>query len=220
MAGLEPLPASGRGVPAWAALLAILIVIGMIGIGAFYAFAHRGPSALERGKQYYANGQREAAVGEFNKAVREEPKSALPHIYLARMARDVGNFSMASQELQLALQAEPNNELALREMGANLLAQGNYDLARRFYVRALQADPTDRTAQGYLGCTLMKLGRTAEAANFLNRAGPGAWSNCTPAAPLGAPGAPLGQPVAGQPPLGQAPARLPPTGVPQNRPRP
>jgi len=95
MAGLEPLSAGGRGVPAWAALLAILIVIGMIGIGAFYAFAHRGPSALERGKQYYANGQREAAVGEFNKAVREEPKSALPHIYLARMARDVGNFSMA-----------------------------------------------------------------------------------------------------------------------------
>jgi tetratricopeptide (TPR) repeat protein len=97
------------------------------------------------------------------------------------MAREVGNFSMAQQELQLALQADPANALALREMGSNLLAQGNYELARRFYVRAVQADPTDTTSQGYLGCTLMRLNRTSEATNFLNRAGPGPWNNCTPA---------------------------------------
>ena len=105
------------------------------------------------------DGQREVAVSAFNKAAREDPKAALPHMYLARMAREVGNFTLASQELQLALQAEPANPIALREMGANLLAQNNYELARRFYVRAVQADPTDKTAQGYLGCTLMKLGR-------------------------------------------------------------
>jgi Flp pilus assembly protein TadD len=122
-------------------------------------------------------------VNAFNKAVRENPKAALPHIYLARMAREVGNFTLASQELQLALEAEPSNPIALREMGANLLTQGNYELARRFYVRAVEADPTDKTAQGYLGCTLMRLNRTSEATNFLNRAGPGPWSNCTPAQP-------------------------------------
>jgi Flp pilus assembly protein TadD len=99
------------------------------------------------------------------------------------MAREVGNFTLASQELQLALEAEPSNAVALREMGANLLTQGNYELARRFYVRAVQADTADKTAQGYLGCTLMRLNRTSEATNFLNRAGPGPWSNCTPAQP-------------------------------------
>jgi tetratricopeptide (TPR) repeat protein len=107
----------------------------------------------------------------------------LPHVYLARMAREVGNFTVASQELQLALEAEPSNAIALREMGANLFAQGQYELARRFYVRAVQADPTDKSAQGYLGCTLAKLGRASDATLFLNRAGNGPWSNCGAALP-------------------------------------
>ena len=92
------------------------------------------------------------------------------------MAREVGNTTLANQELALALQADPNNATALREMGALMLTQENYELARRFYVRAVQADPADKTAQGYLGCTLMRLNRASEATNFLNRAGPGPWS--------------------------------------------
>jgi tetratricopeptide (TPR) repeat protein len=138
---------------------------------------------LQQGVDAYLRGQREVAVNAFNKAARENPRAALPHVYLARMAREVGNLTLASQELQLALEAEPSNAIALREMGANLLTQGNYELARRFYVRAVQADPTDKTAQGYLGCTLMRLNRASEATAFLNRAGAGPWSNCTPVAP-------------------------------------
>jgi Flp pilus assembly protein TadD len=140
-------------------------------------------ASINQGVDAYTRGQREVAVNAFNKAVRENTKLAVPHIYLARMAREVGNFTLASQELQLALEAEPSNPVALREMGANLLTQGNYELARRFYVRAVQADPTDKSAQGYLGCTLMRLNRASEATSFLNRAGPGPWSNCTPAQP-------------------------------------
>jgi len=208
---IDPVSTGGRGVPVWAALLVIVIAVVVIGGAGYYAFAGRGSTgALEKGVQYYNGGQREAAVGEFNKAIRENPKSALPHIYLARMAREAGNFSMASQELQLALTAEPTSAIALREMGANLLTQGNqaaaqgnpmvaqqnFDLARRFYVRAVQADPNDKNAQGYLGCTLVRLGRTTEAANFLNRAGQGPWSNCQPAGPMqpGMPGMQPGEP--------------------------
>jgi tetratricopeptide (TPR) repeat protein len=198
----EPLPTGGRGVPVWAALLVAVLAIVIIGGVGYYAFAGRSStSSIDKGIQYYTSGQREAAVGEFNKAVREDPKAALPHIYLARMAREVGYFTMASQELQLALTADPTNALALREMGANLLAQGNYDLARRFYVRAVQADPTDKNAQGYLGCALMRLGRPAEAQNFLTRAGPGPWSNC----PVGVPTQPGMQPGPMQPGGGATP---------------
>jgi tetratricopeptide (TPR) repeat protein len=170
-----------RRIPLWAlgaagALVILVVVVVLVTRGG-------GNAALDQGVDAYRRGQREVAVNAFNRAVRENPKMALPHIYLARMAREVGNFTLASQELQLALEAEPSNAIALREMGANLLTQGNYELARRFYVRAVQANPTDSTAQGYLGCTLMRLNRTSEATNFLNRAGPGPWSNCTPAQP-------------------------------------
>lgn len=160
-----------------AVLVIILIVAG------FFVFGRRGSDPLAQGVTAYRNGQREVAVSAFTRASREDPKAPLPHIYLARMAREVGNFTLASQELQTALQNDPNNALALREMGADMLAQGNNELARRFYVRAVQADPTDKTAQGYLGCALMRLNRTAEGTTFINRAGPGPWSNCTPAGP-------------------------------------
>lgn len=178
---MAELPASRGGIPSWA-ILALIVVVAAALIGGGYAiFGRRGPDAMQQGIQAYQSGQREVAVSDFTRAAREDPHAALPHVYLARMAREVGNFSLANQEIQLALQADPNNAIALREMGANLLTQGNYELARRFYVRAVQADPTDKTAQGYLGCTLMRLGRVPEATNFLNRAGPGPWTNCTPA---------------------------------------
>jgi tetratricopeptide (TPR) repeat protein len=171
-----------RRVPWW---LVAAFAAGVLTVVIFVVLGRRGGSttSLQQGQEAYSRGQREVAVNAFNKAARENPKLAMPHIYLARMAREVGNFTLASQELQLALEAEPSNALALREMGANLLTQGNYELARRFYVRAVQANPNDTNAQGYLGCTLMRLNRTSEATNFLNRAGPGPWSNCTPAQP-------------------------------------
>jgi Flp pilus assembly protein TadD len=110
------------------------------------------------------------------------------------MAREEGDAATAVRELQTAIQLEPQNELAQREMGSHLLAQataqinsGNLpgalqslNLARSFFVRAVQLDPADKPAQGYLGCVLMRLGRVQEANNFMQRAGPGAWTSCTP----------------------------------------
>ena len=194
-APVEVTAPSGRSMPSWAILGAAVVVLIVVVGGGFLLFGRRGSDSMQQGIDAYRRGQREVAVSAFGRAARENPKSALPHVYLARMAREVGNFTVTNQELQLALQADPNNAIALREMGANLLTQGNYELARRFYVRAVQADPTDKTAQGYLGCTMMRLGRTTEASTWLNRAGPGAWSNCTPTS---------------TPPAGQAAGTLPP----------
>jgi tetratricopeptide (TPR) repeat protein len=186
----SPLPDEGpvkivappRRFPLWMLITAGVIVLAGVLLIIFRPFG-RGSSALDEGIDAYRRGQREAAVSAFNRAVRDDKNAVLPHVYLARMAREVGNFTLANQELQLALEIDPANATALREMGANLFQQGNYELARRFYIRAVQADPTDKTAQGYLGCTLVKLNQPAAATNFLNRAGPGPWSNCTAVAP-------------------------------------
>ncbi len=179
---------SRRGLAGWMKGAIAAVVVLILAGGAYFAFARSGSGdALQQGVDAYRAGQRETAVSDFNRAARDDPKASLPHVYLARMAREVGNFTLASQELTLALNADPENAVALREMAANLLAQNNYELARRFYVRAVQADPADKTSQGYLGCTLMKLGRAQEAASFLSRAGQGPWSNCTVAAPGAAP---------------------------------
>lgn len=177
-----PPASAGRRRPVWlwaiAAVALIIVVVG--GVWAYKAFGPRPDSgSVSQGISLYQSNQREAAVGSFNKAVREDPTDPLPHVYLARMAREVGNYPLTLQELQLALQADSHNELALREMGAYFLTIGNYDMARRFYVDAVKISPTDKTALGYLGCSLAHLGRQQEATVFLDRAGQGAWSSCT-----------------------------------------
>lgn len=156
----------------------VAVVVILLGVGGFFMFRGNGGGAYAEGVAAYTSGQREVATNAFNKAVREDPKNPGPHIYLARMAREVGNFTLATSELTLALNAEPNNPTALREMGANMLQQNNAEMARRFYIRAIQADPTDKVSQGYLGCALLRLNRIQEATNFLNRAGQGPWSSC------------------------------------------
>ncbi len=173
-------PTGGR--PRWL-IPTIAFGVLVLAVAAFFLFRPSSGRSYQQGVAAYAKGQREVAVSAFTKAVRENPKDPMPHVYLARMAREVGNFSLAGNEAALALEADPNNPVALREMAANLLQQNNNELARRFYIRAIQADPTDKTSQGYLGCALMRLGRAQEAQNFLTRAGPGPWTSCTAAAP-------------------------------------
>jgi tetratricopeptide (TPR) repeat protein len=178
----QPVPLPREGRPWWFIAIAVL-VIAAIGVGVWYMFGRGGNSSLDQGVTYWQRGQRELAAGEFTRAARDNPKSALPHVYLSRMAREVGNMALAGQEATLAVQAEPNNPVALREMASYLLAAGNYELARRFYVRTLGAAPEDRMAQGFLGCALIKLGRFDEGMRWINRAGQGSWSGCAQTQP-------------------------------------
>ena len=120
----------------------------------------------------------ETARGEFARAVKDDPQSPTPHVFLARISRDQGDLATARAELDTALRLDPRNYNALREMGLVLFASRQYDLARRFFIRAVQANPQDRASQGYLGCALMRLGRVQEGTNFINKAGSGTWTNC------------------------------------------
>src|SRR5438105_14936767 len=178
----ETVPPPRDGLEPWVkaiiAGVALLLVVGL-GIAAYSQgwFGNRD-DALQRGIDDYRRGQREAAVGEFTKASRDNPNDPMPHVYLSRMAREVGNMTIAGQEAQTAVKLGPENAVALRELGLYLFSAGNYDLSRRFLVRAVQADTGDRMAMGYLGCAMIRLGRPTEGQVWLNRAGQGDWSRC------------------------------------------
>ena len=168
----------GLGIPVWAVIALAVVVLGGLAAGGWYFFAGGQNDAYVRGVQYYQRGQREAAAGEFNKAVRDDPNDPMPHVYLSRMAREMGNYPVALQEAQKAVELGQDNVAALREMGSYLMTVGNYDLARRFYVRAVSADTTDRASQGWLGCSLVKMGRIDDGMRWINRAGSGQWQSC------------------------------------------
>jgi len=168
--------------------IGIVLVLVVAAPVAIFLFGRRGGDPLlSAAIRAYESGDRVTAASTFERAARAAPNDALPHVYLARMAREVGNHTIANQELQLALKTEPGNLAARREYGAYFLSQLKYDEARVWYTHALEIDPNDATSQGWLGCALIKLGRSDEGMRFLSRAGDGAWSACRavplPAAP-------------------------------------
>jgi tetratricopeptide (TPR) repeat protein len=173
----EPVVVVKRKRPIWIPVLIGVLLIG--GIAAALLFRPKpSNSALDEGIRAYTANDRATAAMKFEQAARAEPNKAMPHVYLSRMAREVGNYTVANQELQTALKVEPGSLEARREYGSLFLAQGNYEMARTFYVRALEVSPTDKPSQGWLGCALMRLNRVQEGQQWLTRAGPGAWSAC------------------------------------------
>lgn len=201
-AAVDPLEAPGTppSPPRWrgpglsrrALLLGTAVVLLLVaGATAFFVIRARvGPAHLQRGIAAYRQGDTRTAAREFMAAAERMPGAALPHVYLARLAREAGNASTAVQELATAIRLEPENAIALREMAAHQLAMNDLEMARRFYIRALEQDPRDPLALGYLACTLARLGRLDEAQRFHQRAGPGEWDVClgmVPPPPGGAP---------------------------------
>jgi tetratricopeptide (TPR) repeat protein len=177
-----------RSRPRWLAPVLGLVLLLVVGGIAAYALMGRGGGAFANGVTAYREGRREAAAGEFMKAAKDDPNDPMPHVYLARMAREAGNLNTANSEAVTAVRLGPKNAVALRELASVSFVQQNYDAARRFYARAVEADPADKLAVGFLGCSLIRLGRIDEGSRFLQRAGPGAWSSCAP--PQGSVGQP------------------------------
>jgi Protein kinase domain len=168
---------------AWLWAAAALIVVAVpSGIFAYRYGAQRAlpenNASLQRGMQLWQQGQSAGALMQFNAAAAEMPTSALPHVYLARLARERGDLPAAAAEATNAARLEPNNAIALRELGLVLYARGNYRAARNFLVRSIKANPADKASMGWLACTFRKLGNTTEAALWADRAGPGVWQSC------------------------------------------
>ena len=168
-----------------AVLLAAAIVVLLAMPGYFAAkrwmadrAAPQNNAALQRGVQLWQEQKGDIAEAEFTAAARQLPASALPRIYLSRLARERGDLNVALNEAGQAVRLEPTNALALREMGSVLLARSDYDGARRFFVRAVRANPRDQTAMGWLACALHRLGEIDQSARWSARAGVGGWSSC------------------------------------------
>ena len=170
-------PGRRRGT-GWRVGLGALVLV-LIAVGAWWLFLGRTSSdGTAEGVRLLNQGKREVARDVFKKAARDNPKSALPLVYIGRMYRDEQRYDSANVYLQAAIRRDPKSAAAYRELAKLLFLQGNYDGARAFFVRAAQADATDKESLGYLGCTLIRMGRVAEGQNFIRRAGPGQWEAC------------------------------------------
>ncbi len=193
----EPVLVDETGTPRGRGMSSGLVVFGalallLVAVGGWWFWNEsRSPRSLQAGVEAYTSGRREVARRQFEEAADAQRKLALPHVYLARMAREDGDMTRAYREITAAINLEPENAIAQREMGQYLLQANQPQLARNFLERAIKADPADRTAQGWMACALSRMGNAEVAERFYQRAGQGAWTACRQAAPGFAP--PSGQ---------------------------
>ena len=200
----EPVLVDETGVPQGRGVSSGLVVFGalallLVAVGGWWFWNERqNPRSLQAGVEAYRDGRREVARRQFEEAADAQPKLALPHVYLARMAREDGDMTRAYREITAAINLDPASAIAQREMGQYLLQANQPQLARNFLERAIKADPEDRAAQGWMACALSRLGNAEVAERFYQRAGEGAWTACRQPAPgfAPAPGQALPQPPA------------------------
>jgi tetratricopeptide (TPR) repeat protein len=164
-----------------------VVVLLLIGAGAWWAMTRSGSDDTAAGVQLLNQGKREVARDVFKKAARDNPRSAMPLVYLGRMFRDEQRYDSATAYLQAAIRRDTTSAPAFKEMAKLLFIEGNYDGARVFFVRALTKNASDRESAGWLACSLTRLGRAQEAQTFYARAGQGDWSACQAQAPMAAP---------------------------------
>jgi predicted Zn-dependent protease len=207
-------PARRIGRPSRSVLAVAAVALAVVLAGAFWWASSRGtPKGLQRGVLAYQAGQKDVARREFQAVAEDRQELALPRVWLARLAREDGDYQRAASELQRAITSEPDNAIALREMGQLQLQINQIPVAVRFLERAIRTDPTDRVAQGWMACALSRQGNVQVARSFAERAGQGDWSGCVNATPqlVAPPGAiPGGVPPGGLPPAGYPAAPYPP----------
>ena len=108
-------------------------------------------------------GKLDAAIMQYQEALRVWPRSANAHINLGATLAQQGRFPEAIKQYQAALNLQPDYALARGNMGKALASLGRLNEAAGQYEQALRLDPSLADVHLNLTLLLMKAGRTDDA---------------------------------------------------------
>jgi serine/threonine-protein kinase len=105
------------------------------------------------------NGQRDEAVGHYEKALRINPRYARAHCNLAIALRASGRVEAAMGHYEQALRLDPGDAVTHYNFAIALCARGRLDEGISHYEQALRLDPTDAKIHFNLGIALNDKGK-------------------------------------------------------------
>jgi tetratricopeptide (TPR) repeat protein len=105
-------------------------------------------AAVGRGDILHDQGKPEAAVKEYDSAVRLDPRSVRALANRAVVWGQLGDFDRTAADLDAALRLAPTDARALRNRGTLFALRGDFDRGLEYFARALAAAPEDGTIYG------------------------------------------------------------------------
>lgn len=162
---------------ACASIIALLLVIGLTGLGQFGETADKGTvnKFLERANYYASIGQQDdngRAIDLFQRVLLAEPENAqamigLSRAYTASMCRfnaDRVRAELAETLARRVIAANPDNYDAFRVLGYSQDCRGQTLAAKESYLNAIELDPNDDVkSQSALAYSLGETGHLAQA---------------------------------------------------------
>ncbi|MDO8963001.1 MAG: tetratricopeptide repeat protein [Coriobacteriia bacterium] len=130
-------------VPGWLAILVLLLLLAIVGVGGFVL---RGIVEAN-----LSTDPRSAEVARWERAVSATPADANARLSLAYALQKAGRTDEAIKEYDTVLKADPKNTAALYNTGVIYMARGESRKAEAWWWRALDAEPTHALAAKSLG---------------------------------------------------------------------
>ncbi len=112
----------------------------------------------------------EAAIGEYQAAVRLRPEDAAANNAVGAALVAAGHPEQGVEYLQAALKARPDYFEAHYNLGFALAAQNDFESATQQFSLALQLQPQDPNVEANLGVALAQVGRFPEAKSHFEHA--------------------------------------------------
>jgi tetratricopeptide (TPR) repeat protein len=116
-----------------------------------------------------SDGKLDAAIGEYDEAVKLNPKLVALYIDRAALRDRKGDKEQALADYEAAIKADPASGLAYNARGDFYRAQGDYQHALADYDQAIEKQPNDLTAYGNRALVRFYKGDFAKAADDLKR---------------------------------------------------
>ena len=126
-------------------------------------------AAYEKGRKLAAAGRLEAAIEQFDEAVRRSPDFYLAHYAAGNALAGMNRLREAEGRFRDAVAIRPKFANGWNAIGAVLLARRDHAEALKAFDRALRIDANYHLARFHRGKTLLELGRAKEAEGELRK---------------------------------------------------
>ena len=131
----------------------------------------------QAGRLAESNGNAAAAIQQYERGLKENPKHMPTLISLARLYDRQDEFDKAEKLYRCALEAEPDNAMAHNDLGLCLARHKQSEAALAELRTAVKLEPNRKLYRNNLATVLVDIGRVDEAWNELNTAHPAAMAH-------------------------------------------